>query len=131
MSERPTQCKFCGTSCSAEIHGMLTFRCGSVWFLQSQKWLQFSRCGSTVLRARIGRAVEALKAAERYDLRPQRNYMGDGMVRDDKHGEWAESQVLDTVLAILTEDAGAKNEQAETHTPDTCHSSGGSDCDRE
>lgn len=79
----------------------------------------------------IRRAVEALKAAERYDLRPQRNYMGDGMVRDDKHGEWTEAQILDTVLKILSEDAGAKHEQAETHTPDTRHSSGGSDRDRE
>ena len=103
MGERPTQCKFCGAPCSAEIQGMLTFGCGSVCFLQSQKWLQFSRCELAVLRARIGRAVESLKAAERYDLRPMRNYMGDGMFRDDKHGEWTEAAVLDRVLAILQE----------------------------
>lgn len=61
----------------------------------------------------IRRAVEALKAAERFDLRPLGDYQGEGMVRDDKHGEWTESEVLDTVLAILNEDAGAKHEQAE------------------
>lgn len=113
MSERPTQCKFCDAPCSAEIQGMLTFGCGSVWFLQSQKWLQFSRCELAVLRARIGRAVEQLKDAPRYFTVSAWN--GDLLIRRHmKGGEFTESEVLDTVLAILTEDAGAKNEQAQT-----------------
>jgi hypothetical protein len=105
MNDIPTKCVFCGTPRSAEIHGMLTFRCGSVWFLQSQKWLQFSGCERTVLRARIGRAIESLKVAERFDLRPMGNFLGDGMVRDDKHGEWTEAEILDKVLGILQGDS--------------------------
>ena len=101
MGERPTECKFCGTSCSAEIQGILTFRCGSMWFHKNERWMQFACCERNVLRAKIGRAVEALKAAERFDLRPLGDYQGEGMVRDDKHGEWTESAILDTVLAIL------------------------------
>jgi len=101
MSERPTECKFCGTSCSGEIPGILTFRCGSVWFIESEKWMQFAGCERNVLRAKIGRAVEAMKGAERFDLRSTGNYLGDSMFRDDKYGEWTESAILDTVLAIL------------------------------
>jgi hypothetical protein len=52
---------------------------------------------------RIQRAIKVLQAAERFDLRPMGNYLGDGMFRDDKYGEWAESQILDKVLAILQE----------------------------
>ena len=52
---------------------------------------------------RIQRALQVLQKAERYDLRPMKNYMGDGMFRDDTHGEWTEAKVLDTVLAILQE----------------------------
>ena len=51
----------------------------------------------------IQRALKVLQAAERFDLRPLGNYLGDGLSRDDKHGEWAESQILDKVLAILQE----------------------------
>lgn len=111
MSEQPVQCKFCGTGCSAEMQGILTFRCGSVWFHESAKWMQFAGCERVVLRARIGRAVELLEAAERFDLRPMKNHMGDGMFRDDKHGEWTEAQVLDTVLAILKEGLEGSSER--------------------
>jgi hypothetical protein len=105
MNDIPTECLFCGTPCSAELKGMLMFRCGSVWFLESQRWLQFSRCELAVLRARIGRAIESLKAAERFDLRPMGNFLGDGMVRNDKYGEWTEAEILDKVLGILQGDS--------------------------
>lgn len=62
-------------------------------------------CERTVLRARIGRAIESLKAAERFDLRPMGNFLGDGMVRDDKYGEWTEAEILDKVLGILQGDS--------------------------
>lgn len=123
MSERPTQCKFCGCEEvkfeQAVTHGyQVEFLCRTVCLRESNHdyWSQDTiKCAGLVgnLFRRIGRAIEALKAAERYDLKPQRNYMGDGMVRDDKHGEWTEAQILDTVLKILSEDAGAKHEQAE------------------
>lgn len=60
----------------------------------------------------IRRAVEQLKDAPRYFTVSAWN--GDLLIQRHKpDGEWTEAQVLDTVLKILTEDAGAKNEQAE------------------
>lgn len=103
MNDIPTKCVFCGTPCSAELKGILTFRCGSKYFPLRREWVQLTGCERTVLRARIGRAIESLKAAERFDLRPLGDYQGEGMVRDDKYGEWTEAEILDKVLGILQE----------------------------
>lgn len=103
MSERPTRCKFCGNSSSVLISGLLTFRCSSEWCPESETWVQRSACELAALRARIERAVERLKDAPRYFI----------LSRHNPDGKWTEAQVLDTVLKILTEDAGAKHEQAE------------------
>ena len=111
MSERPTQCKFCGNSSSVLISGLLTFRCSSEWCPESETWVQRSACELAVLRARIGRAVEQLKDAPRYFTVSAWN--GDLLIRRHmKGGEFTESEVLVTVLKILSEDAGAKHEQA-------------------
>lgn len=60
----------------------------------------------------IRRAVEQLKDAPRYFTVSAWN--GDLLIRRHMEGgEFTESEVLDTVLAILSEDAGAKHEQAE------------------
>jgi len=100
MSERPVECKFCGTSCSAEIQGILTFRCGSVWFHKSEKWMQFAGCERNVLRAKIGRAVEAMKGAERFNTITA----WDGEILSARHvadGEWTRADVLDDAIRIL------------------------------
>ena len=114
MSERPTQCKFCGCTPIGNVGARLLFRCKSYWNSSCGRWAQGTNCKHDLLVDRVRRASLAIESAERFDLRPLGDYQGEGMVRDDKHGEWVESQVLDTVLKILTEDAGAKNEQAET-----------------
>lgn len=100
---RPTGCKFCGSRSIRDVNEVLYFRCKSYWDASRNDWHQSANCELDLLKDRVRRALQTLEAAERFDLRPSKNYMGDSMVRDDKHGEWAEAQVLDTVLAILKE----------------------------
>ena len=101
MSEQPVQCKFCGTGCSAEIQGILTFRCGSVWFHESKKWMQLAGCERSVLRAKIGRAVELLQKAQRYDY-GSGSYM-EPVLKLSPSGEWIEFDDVVKAIQILQE----------------------------
>ena len=101
MSERPVQCKFCGTGCSAEIQGILTFRCGSVWFYESNKWMQLAGCERSVLRARIGRAVELLQNAQRYDYGSEA-YM-EAPLQPSESGDWIAVDDVVKAIQILQE----------------------------
>jgi hypothetical protein len=117
MSERPTQCKFCGCEEvkfeQAVTHGyQVEFLCSTVCLRESDRdyWSQDTiRCAGLVgnLFRRIGRAVERLKDAPRYDTVSA--YDGDVLIRRHKSdGEFTESEVLDLVLAILQKDAGSE-----------------------
>ena len=101
MSERPVQCKFCGTGCNAELQGILTFRCGSVWFHESKKWMQFSGCERSILRARIGRAVELLQKAQRYDY-GSTAYM-EAPLQPSEAGDWVSVDDVVKAIQILQE----------------------------
>ena len=64
-------------------------------------------CGTPCGTARAATiAVEMLQKAQRYDVDPRGDYyQGEGMVRDDKYGEWTEAEILDKVLRILQGDS--------------------------
>ena len=110
MSERPTECKFCGCQDVCR-DGFLTidggqeiqFECGTHWREDGKSWSQdVLRCKQQVgmLYQRLSKALKTLKAAERFNTIAA----WDGEILSARHvadGEWTRSDVLDEAIKIL------------------------------
>ena len=110
MSERPTECKFCGCQDVCRdgfptIDGgqEIQFECGTVWREDGKSWSQDAmRCKQQVgmLYQRLSKALKTLKAAERFNTIAA----WDGEIlsaRPVADGEWTRADVLDEAIKIL------------------------------
>lgn len=110
MSERPTQCKFCGCQDIGRdgfqtIDGgrEIQFECGTHWREDGKSWSKdVLRCKQQVgrLYQRLSRALQVLKTAQRFNTITA--WDGDILsTRPVADGEWTRADVLDEAIKIL------------------------------
>jgi hypothetical protein len=92
---KPSECKWCGCGPVQSTSGShVKFTCRSVWMADGDCWACSSQCCDW-MRDRIQRAVEAIRAANRYYL------LGEVALIPDETGNLTQACVLDDVAAIL------------------------------
>ena len=95
---RPTECKFCGLHGVWHIDDDTVFACGTIWAGRVDVWNQSTGCVEIMAnRDRIRRALNVLKAVDRYDT--------DNVDPDtwcgDEFDQAVDADVVDQVIQIL------------------------------
>ena len=94
--DKPNECKWCKSG--VRLNGqILTFKCWTIFL--GHAWSQSPECKIKGLEDRIQRAVDKLKAAERYTVAPGPRNTLDWDRNPD--GSVTDSAAVDEALAIL------------------------------